>query len=258
MKKVAAALVVLVLLGGTTAEAFGLPDPYEIALLGDILRALNTVDSWLSDIDTVLASTKRHLNDIWPESSLVEIGYIFHEATKIRSQIDRLACGWNFTARVGLLFNGLFGGLHFCKPEFQKVFGPPPTYYAQDLDEYYDYQSTLRTVEMNDWIGSAVQDESDAMWLIHEAEKARDWSDPNSPYGPGYSQRLSAVGAARLAKEIQKNLDIDREALRLEEERSDDKRYRDRKAKDLSLIALSFAAGMTPFSNEALPSGAAQ
>lgn len=245
MKKAVALILVLVFLVASPSFAdFGTD-----GLLSDIFAALQTVDGFLADINTVLDETHRHLNDIWPESTLQQIGYYFNEAKSIRQQIDSLACGWNFSLRTQKLWQGLFGGVHFCKPEFRMIYGAPPEGYDADLEEYYDYSANLRMRELSDWVAETDGDEADAMWLINEAEKGRATGDPNDPYGPGYSQRLSAIGAARVAKQLEKNMNIGREELRLLEERSDELRFRRRKEKDLSLLMVAFATGREPFSN---------
>jgi hypothetical protein len=254
VRKALILVTVLALIAVPSFASF-IPDPYQIAILGDILQAMHTVNSWLTDIDELLAQTKKHLYDMWPESTLQEIQYVFNEATSIRQQIDSLACGWDFSLRVQTLWKGLFGGLSFCKPQFRLIYGAPTPGWDSDLEEYYDYSASLRTNELHDWIAQADDDEADAMWLIREAEKGRVTEDFSDPYGPGYSQRLSAIAAARVAKQLETNMNIEREEFRMYLERREDARLRKRKEKDLSLIILSFASGREPFSNIPIVTG---
>jgi hypothetical protein len=246
MKKVVAVVGVLLLLAAPSfADLF--PDPVELGLLGQILQAMKTVDGWLSDIDNILSVTKQHLNEVWPASSMGKIGYVFNEVRSIRNEINSLACGWNFTLRVQKLWDGLFSGIPFCKPEFNLVYGVPPVYYARDMDEAYDWASTLTIAQVSDWMTASDLDEGDARWLIQEAKKAKDWSDANSPYGPGYSQRLSAVAAARIAKELHEVGNLEAAGLRNTMLRSNDFRLKARKEMDLTLIGYAFLTGQTPF-----------
>jgi len=254
MKKVMV-LVVVLSLGAVSSFADLFPDPVEIALLSQILQAMQKVDGWLKDIDDVVFSTKEHLNQVWPGRAFQEISYVFNEARTIRAEIDGLACGWNFSVRVRKLWDGLFSGVPFCKPEFRLVYGPPPSYYGQDLDEAYDWASTLTTAEVSDWMASADDDEADARWLIKEARMGQDSNDPNSPYGPGYSQRLSAVAAARLAKELHQLGNLEAADLRNTLLRSNEARLKARKEIDLVMTGYALVAGQTPFEESSLGGG---
>ena len=256
MKK-SVVLAALLVLAAASSHADLIPDPVELGLLGQILAAIEKADAWLRDIDDAVFATKEHLNEVWPGRAFEEISYVFGEARTIRQEIDGLACGWSFSLRARKLWDGLFRGVSFCKPEFRLVYGAPPSYYAQDLDEAYDWASTLTTAQVSDWVATADEDEADARWLIREARRGRDASDPNSPYGPGYSQRLSAVAAARLAEELHRAGDMEAADLRETLLRSNSARFRARKEIDLAVASYALVAGQPPFA-DGPPAGGAE
>jgi hypothetical protein len=205
----------------------------ENAVLIEILGVLNTMRATLTKIREAVAATKDTLNLTYPIRSLQEIRQVFDQVRTIHDEVQSLACGWHFSLRTQRLWDGLFGGVRMCKPEFQQLFGAPPTYVLQDLDEYFDYSATRRLNMVASRVERGPRQQEFLQWLLTEAKRGR--VEENDPYGPGYSQRLSAVGASALGNVLLEQGDTITAQLELAQERANDRRLRQKMATELSL-----------------------
>jgi hypothetical protein len=79
-------------------------------------------------------------------------------------------------------------------------------------------------------------------WLMEETEKGRA-PGAEAKYGPGYSQRLSAVGAAALGNVLLEQGDTLTAELELAQERINEKRLHRKLQTELALGLLAALAG---------------
>jgi hypothetical protein len=242
MKRViVAALVAALLLGSLAPPASA--GPGEDAVLVQIIAVLRLIHSTLDSIRETVATTRDTLHLTYPLDALKRIGYFFEEVRSIKDEVSALSCGWRFSVRTQRLWKGLFDGARLCKPEFQNLFGSSPEYVLQDLDEYYDYSATRRLNMVATRVERGPAQQTFLRWLLREAERGRRSPDDGTPYGPGYSQRLSAIGAAALGNVLLEQGDTLTAQLELAQERVIDKRLRQKLQTEMSMTVYAALAG---------------
>ena len=197
--------------------------PVEWAQLAAIIDTLRKVHATLQDINTFVRSTRDTLNLVYPPAALREIKEVFGQVATIKDEVRELSCGWHFSMSVQRLWDGIFSGQRLCRPEWQAVFGAPPPSVFQDLDEFQDYQGVRRMNMVTSRVEAGPRNQEFLGWLLEEAEKGRE-PGAEEKYGPGYSQRLSAVGAAALGNVLLEQGDTLTAELELVQERVNEKR----------------------------------
>lgn len=207
--------------------------PGENAVLVEIIAVLRTMHATLTRIREAVASTRDTFNAVYPRRALEQIEHVVDQVRTIQDEVEQISCGWQFSLRTERLWEGLFRGARLCRPEFRQLFGAPPDYVLQDLDEYFDYSATRRLNMVATRVERGPRQQEFLRWLLAEAEHGRNRED--EPYGPGYSQRLSAVGAAALGNVLLEQGDTLTAQLELAQERANDKRLRQKLAAELSL-----------------------
>jgi hypothetical protein len=207
--------------------------PGENAVLIEIIAVLRTMHETLTRIREAVASTRETLNFVYPPRVLEQIEHVVDQVRTIQDEVEQISCGWQFSLRTERLWEGLFRGARLCRPEFRDLFGAPPDYVLQDLDEYFDYSATRRLNMVATRVERGPRQQEFLRWLLAEAEHGRNVD--GEPYGPGYSQRLSAVGAAALGNVLLEEGDTLTAQLELAQERANDKRLRQKMAAELSL-----------------------
>lgn len=107
------------------------------------------------------------------------------------------------------------------------MFGPPVYAADWDLQSYYDWSAVRRLNLIKTRNEKSTLRAEEAHWLATEAVQGRNppW-DPTLPYSPGYSQRLSALGAASLGNVMVEMGDTQTAMLELDQEALNDKRRR--------------------------------
>ena len=208
--------------------------PLEWAQLAAIIDTLRKIHTTLQDINTFVRSTRDTLELVYPPAALREITQVFDQVDTIKDEVKGLSCGWRFGVSVQRLWDGVFSGQRLCKTEWQAVFGAPPQSVLQDLDEFQDYQAVRRLNMVTSRVEAGPKNEEFLGWLMEEAEKGRD-PGAEAKYGPGYSQRLSAVGAAALGSVLLEQGDILTAELELAQERINEKRLRRKLETELAL-----------------------
>ena len=225
--------------------------PGENAVLVQIIGVLRTMHTTLKEIREAMESTRDSLNRAYPFRTLNPILHVFDEVRSIRDEVEAISCSWRFSLRTERLWEGLFRGVRLCKPEFRQLFGAPPSYVLGDLDEYMDYSATRRLNMVATRVERGPRQQEFLRWLLFEAERGR--TSESEPYGAGYSQRLSAVGAATLGNVLLEQGDTITAQLELAQERANDKRLRQKMAADLSLDLYRRLADTPEPEGEVLP-----
>jgi hypothetical protein len=219
--------------------------PVEAGLLARIAATLALIEDTLRRTNEVVSATKERLAAVYPPDVARSIEKAFVSVRSIEEEVKALACGWKFSPRVQRLWEGVFSGRRICRDEWVALFGSAPPYVLQDLDEYQDYQATRR-INMVATRVERGQGQKDFMeWLLKEAERGRN-PDGTGPASPGYSQRLSAIGAAALGNVLLEEGDTRTAELELRQERANDSRYRKRLQTELALDLYVQLAGTSP------------
>lgn len=241
-----AGLVVAVLLLGSSGAS---ADPSNWAQLGQIILWLQRIDQTLRDINDIVDSVKEKLSIVYPNGALRQIETFFEPVDSIKREVEKLACSWKFTPRVNRLRLALFGGGSFCRSDWNVVFGPPVATVDWDLESYYDWSAVRRLNLIKTRNEKSALRADEAHWLATEALKGRADLDPTKPYSPGYSQRLSALGAAELGNVMVEMGDTQTAMLELDQEALNDKRRRrllDHSAATLVYAGLTTLQGSAP------------
>jgi hypothetical protein len=245
-RRLLAVTVIAVVLCGVAAPSWA--GFAEDVALARIIAILHGISSTMRDINDVIRSTRDTLDAVYPAEALSEIRQVFNEVRSIEGEITALSCDWRFSAPVQRFWDGIFRGLRLCKGEWQAVFGAPPRTALQDLDEYEDYQGVRRMNMVASRVESGKEQQDFLKWLFDEAEKGRDPA-ADKRYGPGYSQRLSALGAAALGNVLLEQGDTLTAELELEQERVNAARLRKRLQTEFAVDVYGALAG------EGLPAG---
>ncbi len=219
----AAGLVVaLLLLGSSGASA----DPTNWAQLVQIIAWLQKIDSTMQSINGLVADIRNKFAMVYPDGSLRRIETLFEPVDSIKDEVEKLACNWRFTPRVEKLRLSLFGDRSFCQSDWNLLFGPPVPTVDWDLESYYDWSAVRRLNLIKTRNQKSERRAMEAALLAHEAIQGRNAWDPTEPYSPGYSQRLSALGAAQLGNVMVEMGDTQTAMLELDQEALNDKRRR--------------------------------
>ena len=205
-----AGLVLAVLLVGSSATS---ADPTNWGQLAQIILWLQQIDQTLRDLNVVVDDIRGNLAQVYPEAGLRQIETLFEPVDSIKEEVEKLACNWRFTPRVEKLRLALFGGRSFCRSDW-------------NLESYYDWSAVRRLNLIKTRNEKGPRRAEEAAWLAHEAIQGRDAWDPNKPYSPGYSQRLSALAAAELGNVMVEVGDTQTAMLDLDQEALNDKRRR--------------------------------
>ena len=247
-KRIAVLLVLAALFLGSLAPPAS-AGPGESAVLVQIIAVLRTMHTTLQHIREAVESTRNALNRAYPFRALNPILHVFDEVRSIRDEVEAISCNWRFSLRTQRLWEGLFRGVRLCKYDFRQLFGAPPSYVLQDLDEYYDYSATRRLNMVATRVERGPRQQEFLRWLLFESERGR--NGESEPYGPGYSQRLSAVGAAALGNVLLEQGDTLTAQLELAQERANDKRLHQKMAAELSLDVYRRLADTAPATDPA-------
>ena len=213
-------VVAVFLLGSPGASA----DPTNWGQLGQIILWLHRIEQTLAEINDHVTRTWEKLSNMYPEAALRRIQTVFEPVDSIKREVEKLACPWRFTPRVGRLRFALFGGGSFCRADWNLVFGAPAPLVGWDLESYYDWSAVRRLSLIKTRIEKSAARAEEARWLASEAIKGRQSWDPTRPYSPGYAQRLSALGAAQLGNLMVEMGDTETAMLELDQEELNDKR----------------------------------
>ena len=238
-------VIVVFLFGASGASA----DPSNWAQLAQIIVTLQRMDQTLRDINDLVDSVKEKLFIVYPQGALRRIETVFEPVDSIKREVEKLACTWRFTPRVNRLRLALFGGGSFCRSDWNLVFGPPTATVDSDLESYYDWSAVRRLNLINTRNEKSALRADEAHWLSTEALKGRDPLDPTQPYSPGYSQRLSALGAAEIGNVMVEMGDTQTAMLDLDQEALNDKRWRrllDHEAATFLYAGLTTLQGTAP------------
>jgi hypothetical protein len=234
----AGTVLAVFLFGASGASA----DPTNWAQLGQIILWLERIDQTLRDINDIVDGVKEKLFIVYPNGALRQIETVFEPVDSVKKEVEKLACSWKFTPRVNRLRLALFGGGGFCRDDWNLVFGPPTLTVDWDLESYYDWSAVRRLNLIKTRNEKSPLRAEEAHWLATEALRGRPDLDPTKPYSPGYSQRLSAIGAAALGNVMVEMGDTQTAMLELDQEALNDKRRR----RQLDhLAALLVYAGLT-------------
>jgi hypothetical protein len=240
MKRVVALALGVALIAALPARA--LAGPVEAGLLARIAATLATIEETLRRTNEVVSATKERLAAVYPPDVVRSIEHAFVSVRSIEEEVKALACDWKFSPRVQRLWEGVFSGRRICREEWVALFGSAPPYVLQDLDEYFDYQSTRRINMVATRVERGQAQKDFLEWLLGEAKRGRN-PDGTGPASPGYSQRLSAIGAAALGNVLLEEGDTQTAELELRQERASEARYRKRLETELSIDLYSQLAG---------------
>ena len=243
-----ATAITAMLMGSSTASA----DPGSWAQLVQIIAWLQQIDSTLNNINGVVEDIRHKLGVVYPGRALQRIQTVFEPVESVKQELEKLACDWRFTPRVEKLRLGLFGNGSFCRSDWNLLFGPPVPTTDWDLQSYYDWSAVRRLNLIKTRNEKSPRRASEAALLAFEAIQGRDPWDPTKPYSPGYSQRLSALGAAQLGNVMVEMGDPQTAMLELDQEALNDKRRRrllDHQAAALIYVDMSRRQGdsLPPF-----------
>lgn len=247
MKRAMVALMVLALVGGMVTPSWA--GPGEWAALTAIIDTLHDIYATMARINDVLRKTRDTLDAVYPAEALQEIQQVFTQIRSIEDEVRAISCDWNFSLPIRRFWDGIFGGRKLCKPEWQAVFGSPPASVLKDLDEYYDYQGVRRMNMVASRVESEKEHQDFLEWLFAEAEKGRDPA-ADLKYGPGYSQRLSALGASALGNLLLEQGDTLTAELELAQERVSESRLRKRLQTEFAVDVFAQLAGESPLGGD--------
>src|SRR5215472_13571503 len=185
------ALVLVLSLITVTSSSAG---PFETGILAKIVATLALIERTLRETNLVVQATRERLSQVYPKDVILAIDKTFASIRSISEEVASLSCGWRFSPRVQRLWEGIFAGRRICRNEWAALFGSPPPYVLQDIDEYFDYQATRRLNMVATRVERGQGQNDFLTWLFDEAKRGRE-PDGSGPASPGYSQRLSALGA---------------------------------------------------------------
>jgi hypothetical protein len=230
LKRTLALVLTLSLIAVTRSSA----GPFETGILAKIVATLALIERTLRETNIVVQETRERLSQVYPKDVVRAIDKTFASIRSISDEVASLSCGWRFSPRVQRLWEGIFAGRRICRNEWSALFGSPPPYVLQDIDEYFDYQATRRLNMVATRVERGQGQNDFLTWLFSEAERGRE-PDGSGPASPGYSQRLSALGAAALGNVLLEEGDTRTAELELRQERANDARYRKRLGTELAI-----------------------
>jgi hypothetical protein len=180
-------------------QAAIIPDPFgpaKIAALARIAAALDSTYRFLYRVNQATQAMRNRIDEMFPNETLDEIRSVFQQVRSIQDEISGMACSWRFSPRIDGLRKGLLKLGPLCRQEYQRTFGAPIIGVDADLEEYRQWQGTLRWNVVADTMAVSRDWAEAAAELSREARRAGDPNDPNNPHSVGYSQRLLAVSEA--------------------------------------------------------------
>ncbi len=216
-----AVLVIVVLMLGSRSSS---ADPANWGQLAQIVAWLRQIDATLANVNGLVKDIKTKFADVYPRDVVRQIGTALEPVDSIKTEVEKLACNWRFTPRVEQLRLALFQGGSFCRQDWNALFGAPTLTVDWDLEQYYDWSAVRRLNLIRTRYEKGPERAAEAAWLAREAGLGRDPLDGTKPYSPGYSQRLSALGAAELGNVMVETGDTQTAMLELDQEALNAKR----------------------------------
>jgi len=232
------ALGIVGMLSSPAGAQFDPTGPAKLLLLAEIAKRLHSVYQFLHEVNDATRQMRDRLDSMFPDETLNEIKAVFRDVRSIEEEIQGLSCSWRFSPRVDALRQGLLRTGPLCRDQYTLAFGPPLIGPDADLEEFRQWQGTLRWNVVADTMQASPAWRAEAETLAQEARHAGNAHDPSSPFSVGYSQRLLAVSEAlRLQLDARQNA---QEAARLAglQEDLDRERREDWLQKNIALRSL--------------------
>jgi hypothetical protein len=241
----ASALVVALVLGVAGDASAQIPGPGTSQLLA-ILAELQRLQSTVSHIRAVTSDLKTKVYSVYPDRVIRSIGVYFLPALSLKREIEQLSCDWRFSPVMDRFRLGVLGGGSFCREEWEGVFGRAPVTVNRDLDEYQEMMSVQRLGAVRGAVEGSDEWAGTAHWLMTETLAGTPLGDPSLKYSPGYSNRLSALGAAQLGNFMVQSGKLEAYSLDLSQERLNVslKRRRDEATVSLGMFSLLANRGL--------------
>src|SRR5262245_49490360 len=97
--KVLCALLFVVMVVPPASAAI-IPDPFELALLAEIHKALMDAYALLEKINGYVQDFRDLQQLMYPREVLDELQMLFRSVDSIAGEVQKLSCGWRFSPRV--------------------------------------------------------------------------------------------------------------------------------------------------------------
>ncbi len=193
-----------------------------------VLAVLERIHGTIRNIRGVTEDIRTKLTRVWPDRALKPILTYLEPVQSIQREVAQLSCGWRFSPRMERIRLGVYGGVGFCKREWEGVFGQAPASWSKDLEDYYDWSAVRRMNAVGNHVKQNAKWAEEAAWLTRETVKGT--NNPGADLGPegrpGYAQRLAALGTAQLGNLLVENGKLQAYELELAQEKLNEKRRR--------------------------------
>ena len=201
--KVVLAMAVAVLAAGPARAQIPIPNPVELALLADIVRALREAHEFLGRINRTAEEARRLMREMFPTEALQQIRTLFRSVRSIQKEIEQLACSWRFSPRVEGLRLGLLRKGPLCRDQYQGVFGAPLPGPDRDLEELQQWAANRRL----NVVASTI--EASEQWTTTAERLGAETRQGGGPGGPASYLRsvrqLAAITALGLQQAVRQN-----------------------------------------------------
>src|SRR5215217_4712918 len=127
--------VALVFLLLVPAASAAVPDPFELALLAEIHKALLDAYALLRQINGYVEDFRDLQQLMYPREVLDQLKMLFRNVDSILDEIERMSCDWRFSPRVDGLRLGLLRKGPLCRDQYRNLVGAPVPGIDADLTE---------------------------------------------------------------------------------------------------------------------------
>lgn len=233
-RRLVAALVLVVFLMTASPSAAGI-DPTEI-INTIILKRINHVLSALllweqrlidrANIDVY----NRYRFYAFPPQIFDPVLAAIADVRGIRSELNSLACGWQFSPRTAVLQQMYLRPLRMCRPTFDFVWGTHTSGRDRDLQELHDYTAVMTANQLSQ------RTQSEETMTRAFPETFRKALVPG--YSPGEANRAEAAMLAMAGQVALSNNQLKAQKLLVDELERDLDRKEERHVANFSLFAV--------------------
>ncbi len=217
-----------------------IPDPIETGMLAKIAAILEAIEQLRMLVEDRLQKQIRdRVNSFaFPIRLFGAIHTTATEVTDIRRELQRLACDWPSTPRIGPLKDMLLKRTQFCRSDFQGVWGSHEGFWDGPIQETNDYIGTM-TANMI----SERTEKTNTSWV----RAHKDLFDEHTALraSPGEANRAEAIGLAWATEVANGNGQITTQDLLVRQSARDLERFDEKKAADLAYYAYRGVATLT-------------
>lgn len=159
--------------------------------------AIETINEWRNE---QLRCLEEHIEGrasqiMYPARQVfAQVGMVFRGINTLRSEVEKIACGWRFSPRTRLLEGVYLRRVKLCRPSFQSIFGKHDDYWTAPWHELAAWTSVTTKNLIAERTGLETDLGPEATWMYTATSVAR--GHVEAMRSPAQAIRLTSTSMA--------------------------------------------------------------